>query len=94
MNREATLFGSARLEADSPGLRASLTYWFGLITLNGGSATAHLKGEWVELLALIRRILHVWHPALGNGMACYTAWVRRALHGLLMGGLARMHACA
>jgi hypothetical protein len=55
-------------------------------------ATAHLKGECVELLALIRRILHVWHPALGNGMAFYIACFRRDIRRLLLMGFWR--ACA
>ena len=84
-NREASLLGSTHPQADSPGLRASLTYWFGFITLKRRISYCPPKGEWVKSHALIRRILHVWHPALGNGMAFYTACSWCDLHTLLMG---------
>ena len=32
------------------------------------------SGKCDELLALIRRILHVWQPALGNGIALYVIY--------------------
>lgn len=69
MDREAGLLDSIRLEADPPGFCASLTGWFGLITLEIREMDQPTEGESAELLTLTRRILHVWHPALGYGMA-------------------------
>lgn len=69
MDRENGLLGSIRFEADPPGLCASLTDRFGFITLEIREMDQPMKGENVELLTLIRRVLHVWHPALRYGMA-------------------------
>jgi hypothetical protein len=47
MDREADLLDSTLAEADPLGLCASLTYWFGLITLEEriGSAREEWRGE-------------------------------------------------
>ena len=67
--REGNLFICTRLEANSPGLGASLAYWSGFIALSSRISHIYLSSEGIELLALIRRFLHVWHAVLGNGIA-------------------------
>lgn len=46
MDREASLFGSTCLETDSPGLRASLTCWFGLIALDSSNLACMASCAW------------------------------------------------
>jgi len=45
MDREADLLDSTLVEADPPGLCASLTYWFGLITLENRIGSARKSEE-------------------------------------------------
>ena len=69
MNREKCLFDGVCLETDAPRLRTFLTGRFRVITLKrrvSGLATSMRR--FIELLALIRRILQVWHPELGYGI--------------------------
>jgi hypothetical protein len=49
---------------------------------NSGLATADVERG--RSLALIRRILHVWHPEVGEGMAFFPAWFQRDLLKMLM----------
>jgi hypothetical protein len=51
-------------------------------TDNSGLATADVERG--RSLALIRRILHVWHPEVGEGMAFFPAWFQRDLLKMLM----------